>query len=218
MLQASEFLPLITPHAPGVPAFVAEHCLRLAAMEFCERSRCWRYITKATTNAKGFAYMVAPSHAAIHEIEWASFDGERLAPMQHSDIDHGATTEENTGGQPEFITQSTHDTVQVYPFAAGEVKLSLFLKPRHGHQFGFNPENPLEDDLNQVPDFLFVQHAEPIAHGALGRILGIPGERFTDANASLFYRDKFNTYCDSQFSMNMRGQQRAPRRSRYVDF
>lgn len=217
MLRTSEFLPLIKPHAPGVPNFVAEHCVRLAAIEFCERTRGWRQIATMPTTDAGIAPAITPfAYAAIHEIEWAYFDGEKLSPIQFSHIDHG---EDPQAGQvPNYITQSAPDTLMVYPAAAGTLKVSLFLKPRNGHSFGSDADNPLYDEFNQVPDHLFTQHGENIAFGALSRILAIPGESFTNPQGSMAFGAAFDDYCNRQFSMNMRGQHRAPRRTIYSDF
>ena len=56
--------PLILPKAPGCPGVTAAQQARLAAIEFCERSRCWREITTVTVDAAGEAALVAPPEQA----------------------------------------------------------------------------------------------------------------------------------------------------------
>lgn len=219
MLSTSEFLPMIRPYAAGVPDFVSEHCVRLAAIEFCERTRCWRAMTTVTTDEFGAAVLPYQFYAAIHEIEFAYFEGTQLKPTQFSEIDHGLdAADPSTAGVPIYITQVGPDRVTVWPFAAGSLKLSLFLKPRNGQSFGDDIEDPLKDAYNIVPDFMLEQHGENIAYGALARILAIPGEKFSDPNAAAIYANGFEEYCQSKFNTAVRGQQRASRRTTFVDF
>ena len=213
-IQLSEFLPLILPHAPGCPDPVATFNLRLSAIEFCERTRCWRHILNTTVTTQN-KVIVAPPYAAIHEFEHAYFEGEELAPTQFSDIDHG---EDMAGTVPRYITQVGPDTVALYPFATGNLQLSLFLKPRGGNEYGTVSDNPLDDAYDQVPGFMLAQHGEPIAFGALARILAIPGQPFSNPQMAQFYFGRARELMDARFSTNMRGQQRAPRRTRFIDF
>lgn len=216
-VQLSEFLPLVLPKAPGVPEPVAEFNLRLAAIEFCERTRAWRHVINTTVSAQNKT-IVAPDYAAIHEIEQAYFNGKELQPIQYSDVDHGE--EDENLGEPRYITQANPNTVALYPFPedTGDFKMSVFLKPRGGHEYGGNPDDPLEDAYNEVPEFLFVQHAEPIAFGALHRILMTPNTSFSDGAAAAFYMQRFEQCVSSKFSANMRGQHRAARRTKAHEF
>lgn len=218
-LQLYEFLPLILPHAQGCPEPLAEQKLRLAVIEWCERTRCWRHMVNQTIQTGGTGTLVAPGYASIHEIEWAYFGEVKLTPIQYSDIDHGEDWDANRS-IPEWITQSAPDRIAVFPrpSEAGRLKASIFLKPRAGNEYGNNPENPFEDAFNEVPEFLYTQHAEPLAWGALSRILEVPAQPFSDPAMAQDYRRRFDMRIDSSFSFNMRGQHRAARRSRYHDF
>lgn len=213
----SDFLPMVLPYAVGCPASVAEANLRLAAIEYCERTRCWRSVLTQTFAAQGEAITVAPAYAAIHEIETAFFGTENipLKPTQFSSVDpEDIDAADGALGQPEYITQVSSDTITVIPFQTGDIRLTLFLKPRSGTEYGTNPLAPLQDAYNVVPDFLFVQHAETIACGALARILKLPKQEFTDPKFSAYYEAKFDDRTDAKFSSNIRGQHRAPRRTR----
>ena len=215
-VQLIDFLPMVLPHAPGVPEPVAEFNLRLAAIEFCERTRCWRHILTRTINGQ-INNLIAPAYAAIHEFEHASWNGEPLQPVQFSDVAQEDMTADQ--GQPKYITQVAPDSVMLYPpVTTGTLTVSVFLKARGGQEFGGNPDDPLEDAYNVVPKFLHAQHGEPIAYGALARILAIPQQQFTDPKMAAHYADRFRAAMDAKFSANMRGQQRAPRRTRYHDF
>lgn len=213
----SDFLPLVLPHATDCPRPVAEQYLRLAAIEWCERTRCWRHIETTTLAANGQA-IVAPDYATIFEIETAEFiDGNDnavpLTPTQFSSIGPTDAATANAGA-PVYITQVSPNTISVIPFAAGDVKLSLFLKPRSGTEYGTNPADPLQDRFNVVPEHIFIQNAEAIAEGALARLLAIKGAAWNDPNLAAFYFQRFEAACNRAFRSEVRGQQRAPARAR----
>lgn len=221
-LRLSEFLPYVMPQAPGCPALVAESYLRMAAIEFCERTRCWRKISEIEIDQERTVAMVAPYYAAIHEIEYASFSNEQTAkvpliPTQYSDIGERFRAElEGQEGAPQYITQVNPNSVTVFPLMAGTLELSLFLKPRMGQDFqSSTPDDPVSDSFNVVPDFLLTQWGEPIACGALSKLLLQPQTQWYDPQRSNYYLSKFERACDSHFAQGVRGQQRAPKRTRF---
>ncbi|UFM64242.1 hypothetical protein LOS78_01845 [Paracoccus sp. MA] len=209
MKRTAAFLPLILPFCPECPDFLAEQHARFAAIEFCERSRAWRHLTTVSLpeGSAGVGVMVAPDTAAIHEIEFAEINGKKLTPVQFSTI--GAAPE----GRPEYITQTAPNEVRVLPFEPGSLEISVFLKPLTGSQYGTDPESPLFDRYNVVPDFLVDMHGATIAAGALAALLSIPDEPWTDKKEAAKYEARFREKLDSAFRWNMRGQQRAPIRN-----
>ena len=218
-VQLYQFLPLILPHAPGCPEPLAEQKLRLALIEYCERTRLWRHLINQTVGGTGAGTIVAPGYAAIHEIEWAYFGEIKLAPIQYSQIDHGQDWSV-ARNQPEWITQAAPDKIALFPPPSepGRLKASVFLKPRSGNEYGGNAEDPFEDAFNEVPEFFYTQHAEPLSWGALRRILEIPAQDFTDQAKAMDYGMRFKERMEAATGANMRGQHRAPRRTRYNDF
>lgn len=217
MVSTREFLPYVLPNAPQVMALSAEFALRLAAIEYCERTRCWRHLVEQDflTGANGPA-IVCPDYAAIHDIERATWDYERrLTPITWSDLPPAWATDPEA--VPESITQSGPDTVTLYPFQPGHLSLSLYLKPRPERDFA-RTGLPMDDYFNQLPDLLLTQHAEAIGWGALARLLVIPERPYTDPNRAAYFQAQFNDRCDKNFDKNKMGQQRAPRRTRYHDY
>ena len=210
MKRAAEFLPLILPFCPECPDFLAEQHARFAAIEFCERSRAWRHVVTVTLAAgsAGLGVMVAPEGAAIHEIEFAEMDGRKLTPIQFS------TIEAAPEGQAEYVTQISPREVMVTPFEPGTLRISVFLKPLTGGQYGTDAARPLFDRFNMVPDFLVDMHGHTIAAGALAKLLSIPNEPWTHEKKAMLYDARFREKLDGAFRWNMRGQQRAPTRSK----
>lgn len=208
-----DFLPLVLPHAPTCPRPVAEQYLRLAAIEWCERTRCWRHIASTTlTNAQD-EVIAAPDYATVHEIETAYFNGVELTPTQFSSADPADMDAAAGLGTPKYITQTAPNTVRVIPFAAGSLDLTLFLKPRSGTEYGTDPLDPLQDKYNVVPEHIFIQNAEAVAEGALARLLLLKDVAWFNPKLALFYRDRFDNACTGKFNSEIRGQQRASARS-----
>lgn len=210
-----DMLPLVLPHAPGCPYIEIIKNLRLAAIEWCERTRCWRSITTVTISEQGQA-VVAPDYATIHEIETARMGGQELTPTQFSHVDQQArSATEDSGAVPQYITQVSPNEITLVPFAAGDLELTLFLKPRSGDEFGSNGQGGwLQDDQNVIPAHIFVQDAEALAWGALSRLLSQPRKDWTDPNMGLLYRKKFDDRADGKFNSQIVGQQRARPRAR----
>lgn len=218
-----QFLPIVLPYAPGLPVITAEHAVRLAAIEFCERTRCWRHMTDVAFTDTNHQAVAAPDYAAIHDFEFAVFTGagiqrRPLKPTQYSEIAPDGL-DIYAGSAPDHITQVTPNTVTIFPFAAGTVSLSLFLKPRHGQDFAhIDNTAPLQDFYNQVPDFLLIQWGEAIAAGALGRVLTMPGTQWLNPGLAADRRAYFERACDKHFSQQVIGQQGAIRRTKPAFF
>lgn len=244
--RTTEFLPLILPYCPDCPDFVVEQMVRLTAIDFSERARAWRHVVQTyvvpsepatlltgmvdgqlvdllfTSSGQEFigstgqddrqVPMPAAPFSAIHEIEYAEFDGRPLEPVQFSSM------QSRTEGRPRYITQAWPGVVRVFPEAEGMLELSLFLKPTANSQYGTDPAHPLFDRYNVVPEHYLSLHGNVIAAGALERILAMPRQSWTNmqeaARFAVIYQDKANT----SFRANMRGQQRAPIRTRFRDF
>lgn len=204
-----DFLPLVVPHAMGVPDMIATFNLRLAAIEFCERTNCWRHIITQTLVANA-PNMLIPAYSTIHKIENATFGTIDLTPIAYTDIGRMGVSAE---GQPEYITQSIPNTLTVLPFQAGAVKASVFLKPIMGFGYGQGGAGPLDDYYDQVPEFLFLQYAETIAHGALSRLLIHDGTSYQNTQLAEYYRDCFDKRAVSGGMAALQGQQRAAART-----
>jgi len=185
--------------------------LRLAAIEFCERTRCWRYINTQTLTANG-PEMSVPAYATIHEIESAFLDDTELTPTQFSDVSYDDLTDAGTDGPARYVTQISPNTVSIYPFEAGDLRLTVFLKPRSGSESGGYEFDPLQEKYNVVPEFMFLQHAEDLMHGALARILELPAQSYTDMAKAQAHKLEFERRISQKFSTNIRGQQRMPMR------
>lgn len=219
-LRLSEFLPYVTPYAPGVPDPVAEASIRQAAIEFCKRTRCWREVRKVSVTDQNTVTVPAPYFASIHVIEYASFisaDGarRRLDAIAYDELadmpDHYLTR----AGVPERFTQSEPNMVRFFPIMPGDLEFSTILTPRLGQDFQAGDANdPVQDAFNTVPQFLFTRFGEEISHGALSRLLMQPQTRWHDPQSGMLYMQKFERACDENFAAGISGQQQTRLRTR----
>lgn len=192
------FMTLITPHAKGVPIPTANSGILLAAIEFCERTRLWKYNDSFTVNPTDYEVLCAPDGAVVHEIESSRFNGrliDRKLPAQ-LDAEHpGWRTDMTVAQASRCITQLETNTVILYPRAPGVLDLSLWLKPAH--------------DARELPDFMVDQYRNVIAEGALSYILMTPGQPFSSPDLAQFYRMKFDSLLGTLSYKSTVGQQRA---------
>lgn len=209
----SSFLPYIVPHVPACPDPVIEFLLRQSAIDFCERTRAWRYTTSVTITNES-PILVAPAYSEIHEIETATHDAMPLTPAVYIDTTPTALYGTQPSNTPKFITQINSGSVIVAPYSPGTLRLSVFLKPQTGVEMGGDAADPLADAKNVVPAFLFQHHAQTLAAGALARILLLPEQPFTEPGLAAIKRAEFDAAVDAIAARLQKGQQRAPLRTK----
>lgn len=226
MIPISSFMPLVMTYASSAPYPVVEQAIRLAAVEFCERTRCWRQVVHRHIDVfSGGVAMgdvkIIPPYGTIFEFEFAYFNGCKLIPAQFSDLGASGDDQGPDVGMPRYISQSRPGSLRLTPLpdTSGSLHISIFLKPLTLDDWepGGYGDDP-DEDLNVLPDFLLTHHGEAIAHGALSRILSIPGQGFTDMAGASGYLASFQHKLDQRFDANLRGQHRAPPRSRSHSF
>ena len=205
----ADLLPLVLPHALGCADMVASFNLRQAAIEFCEKTLCWRHITTQAVIANE-TVMVAPSYATIHKIEDAEWGGNKLTPIAYTVLSPDAKAHL---GSPIYVTQTEPNGVTLVPFSAGELTISVFLKPTQGKDWTQNADHGLIDQFDQIPEFMLHQYGEILAEGALGRILSQKGTDYYDANRAAYYLSRFSERAGNLQGSSFTGQQRAPRRT-----
>lgn len=207
----SDFDSLVMPYAPGLPRPSARRFIRQAAIEFCERTRCWREILTVTVDEANEA-IITPAYAALHRIEEAIYNDEvKLQPTQYTDV---SLSERVSEGMPGYIFQTSPNTISLMPYATGTVKVSAFLKPIEGSDMELNAGGETVDALDVLPVFMLTQYGPQIACGALALALMVPGQPFTNPQQAMYYRQKFDRACDDHFASNITMQVRAPGRSR----
>jgi len=201
MKPLDAFLTSINPYAPGVAIPTAYFAIRQAAIEFCERTRLWRYEDDFTIGPDAEA-ICTPYGSVLLDIERVNFNGDPLVPQTAAWLDErikGWRTGE-VSGVPQYFSQIELNTLRIAPSANGTVNISVWLKP--------------SQDCQDLPDFLADQYREVIAHGALGRILMMPSQPFTNGDLGAGFLSSFERKLTELSGKGITGQQRARVRTR----
>lgn len=206
MKSLDAFAPNIRLYAPGVADPTMYFAIRQAAIEFCERTRLWRYEDDFAVTADDCESILAPNGSEIHEIEAVFFNGVELDPKSTSWLDDHMRgwRQGELSGLPKYFTQTEPNTIRLVPQEAGTVGLHVWLKP--------------SQYADELPDWMVDQHRETIAFGALARVLLIPNQSFTNPELGAAFGSAFQGKLDKLFSKGLTGQQRAPARTRATFF
>ena len=206
MSTLDSFLPEVRPWAPGVPDTTAYKALRGAAIEFCERTKLWKYeSTIAVLSTDPATSTIAtPTDSAVFDIEVALFDGSELKPKATRDLDEimgGWRTGDLGTGIPQYITQVEQNKLTLVPQASadGSLYLCLRLKP--------------SQTAMMLPTFLN-DYAECLGWGALGRILTVPGQSYSNPELATYYTSRFMDKLDKLSLKGTTGQHNARKRTK----
>ena len=196
MIELEAFLPKIMPRVPGAARPAVYDAIRVAAQEFCTRTRLWRETDTLQTAAEDCDIIAVPHGAVLFEIESARFNGYPLEPQSISWLDKNVPRwREMKSDRPSWITQTEPDTLRLIPAGTGTVDLSLYLKPA--------------DDAEYLPDWMGNHYKQVIADGALSELLTLQGHEFTNPDLAMFYSARFEKRVLSLSSANLKGQQKA---------
>lgn len=194
MKPIDDLLYHVLPFAPECPEPTAIHHLREAARTFCRRTRAWREQYAGTATSP--VVLVVPDGAQLFEIEDAWFNDCRLERRPVRDLlDYPS----DTAGNPNWVAEAGPASIQLFPFEAGPLRVSMFLEP-----------SPLTDEL---PDFLVDEHGRTLADGALSDLLMLPNQSWSNPQLAGGFGTRFEASVDRWFATNIRGKQRAPVRS-----
>lgn len=202
MKDIDEILPHVLQYAPGCSALTAYFGIRQAAIDFCERTRLWRYEDDFDIDGEDAECITTPYGSVLYEIELVQFDGEDLCPQTTAWMDSNCQgwRAGELEGLPNYVVQTEPNTLRVVPWQAGHINLFLWLKP--------------SDDATELPDFIIDQHRKTISHGALAYILAMPGQPFSNDAKAAEFGALFTSKLDSLKRASSRGQQRGRTRTR----
>ncbi len=197
MVNLSEFLNSITPYARSVAIPTVYRAVRDAIGEMCEKTRVWRHEEEYAVASGEDIVVSAPDGAVLIDIEHASYNGQKLTSKTVAWLDENMNgwRDNLITGTSNYMTQVGLNTLRLVPGEDGEVLVSMWLKP--------------SQDCTEVPDYFAAQFRETIAHGALARILAIPGQPYTDLNMAGANKGIFDGRLVGKKNLGELGQQRA---------
>lgn len=195
MVTLDRFFPYVQPLVPGCPEPLMVQALRNAAISFCSRTDLIQRIFTPDVVAGQNAFAIdVPNDMQIGRVLAMSYKNHRLLPSTPDDT-YSALAIRGTAigdaqphtGSPRVYFQTTPDsgTFYVYPIPDAPAALAAGITLR----VSFVPDQ----DAETVDDTLFTSYCEGIANGALGRLLLMPGQTFSNANASKVFHDKFES-------------------------
>lgn len=203
MVDLNVFLPHIKQYAPGIATPTAYFGIRQAAIDFCQRTKTWRYEDDFDVSADDSEQITTPSNSVLVDLEKVLFEGNDLLPKTTAWLDdnvRGWRLNADDGSLAQYVTQTEQNTIRLVPAAAGHVNIYAWLKP--------------SQDADQVPDYLGDQYRETIAHGALARILMMPNMPFSNPQLGAMFLGLFNEALDKFQNKGSMGQQRARTRTK----
>lgn len=175
---------LVGPMMLDCPYPIAEQGLRFAAIEFCERTRCYANVQEKTVAGGAKSVLLSPGDdALISEITLVEWNGKGIDPITQEiaeQIRLRATT-----GVPEGYYRSNPETLVLVPLpgASGTLKVEMLLTPTR--------------TATSIPRFLYDLHWDAIENGAKARLMGSPNRPWSNAQMALFHKQQFETLVGS---------------------
>lgn len=211
MSNFAPILPLVVPLVPAVPQPVIEFCLRQAAIQICEETRCWRDVVEFDADDSTVTLPVSQI-AEVHDVEAMFWNGIKLTPLGF--MDSAASRADPREGRPSTFTQVGDGQFIIDPFLAGQIRAVVFLKPKQGQIIGFDPTNAFSDSYNAVPRSMIQAHAMTLALGAVALLCEMPESGAYDPNRAAIFAQRFQAGIDGAKVKSISGQQRAPLRTK----
>lgn len=187
----SAWLPDVLPHVMGCPNIVAESEIRRAAQDFFQRTRAYQvYVTTPVVAGQAFVEPVpADSGLNMIRVENASYDGERLMPINKATLDTDQYLNDwaTRTGTPRNRLQLTPGVIRLYPIPEVDAKTGVLSR------LSVSPSN---ESLG-VADEMYYQYLDEIKCGALSRLMIFPGSSWRNPELAMLYDGKFNSAIDS---------------------
>lgn len=202
MTPLDSLLPLVLPFATNCPEPTAISNLRLAARDFCQRTKIWREgQTVALTVPPGQVTLVAPAQAVLLDLDRVDWAGKPVDQITWDEFRDQHPEWETATGRPCAIAQEMiGGPFLISPVDAGDLKVWAYWMPSR--------------TATSIPDFLAERFAERLADGALSYILRLPDEPYTNPTEAATRAAVFNACVASHVSFSEMGQQRAALRTR----
>ena len=107
----------ILPYVPGCPDSLIKTHLRAATIELCEKSKAFTHDLDPITTISGvYEYEFdQPSGTDVHQILWATYDGNDLDPISPRSLELNYPDWRNKSGIPTVYLQKTPDTFWLVP-------------------------------------------------------------------------------------------------------
>jgi hypothetical protein len=183
MTPIDSIIPRIEVMAIGVPYPVAVQAVRDTAIEFCRDSLFLRSSLDAVTLESGvYEYDLDPyegSQARIVRVFDMWVDGARIYPYSVFDLQRTNEDWQTKEGQPSGYTMLSENKIRLYPIPDAASTLTGYA--------GIAPTR----SATSLDDTLVDRWMDGIVSGALARVIAVPRQPYSDANAAIYHRSVF---------------------------
>jgi hypothetical protein len=174
MADYTNWYDVVLPDFPGSNPASVLIAIRDAAIEFCARTSIWRIFHPPITSVvdqKTYPFAPGVTGAVVAKVIQARFNGQELTPATPDQLNAIYPSGWNSlTGTPLYYTQHDERNVRLVPTTAEAITDALdmyvSLKPTL--------------TSTSVPDVLYEEHRERIAHGARTRMYRSPKKPYTD--------------------------------------
>ena len=186
-----DFFSEVMPYVENCPAIIAKSHIKNAAIEFCQRTSLWRFELdpiSISNNVHTYEIEFELGHdETISSLEYATLvENSQTNPLGITTFasmnNTGPGWQTTTGQTPESVMLTNTENLRVYPIPERDIANSLFvgviLKPSR--------------DSAGLPDWIFEQYAEVIAHGAKARLMGMKGRDWYSPEEGLDEQSDFD--------------------------
>jgi len=169
---------LVGPMMLDCPYPIAEQGIRWAAIEFCERTKCYSNIQTKTVGSGIQSIILSPSDDALItdliEVEW---NGKEITPITQKEADQLRLRA--SVGVPEGYYRPNPESIVLVPApeASGTLKIYMSLTPTR--------------TANSIPRFLYDLNWEAIEHGAKARLMSLANRPWSDPQMAGYHKQQF---------------------------
>ena len=169
---------LVGPMMLDCPIPIASQGILWAAIEFCERTRCWSNQQTRTVKAGAQHVALSPDDdGLIMDVDAVTWEGKNLAPITRQEADQIAVSEPT--GIPKAYYRPNPETLSLAPAAEaqGTLSVTMYLAPIR--------------TATTLPRFLYDLYWDAIEPGALWRLMKVPNRPWSDPNQAIFHKQEF---------------------------
>lgn len=178
--------PQVLPEVPGCPTILAEHHIREAAIEFCERTMIHQHehsLIAGVADQRTYAF-VPPANTVVSRVIEAWYNDQRIWPKTPDELSRMYSNWLTQDGTPAWYTQVNERNIELVPKPsanlADALRLRVTLKPS-------KTATVIEQHIQE-------EHGTKIAYGAKARLMAMAGDNVPWSNPTMaaMYDGLFN--------------------------
>lgn len=181
-VSTKQFAPKIARYINGAPDFAIEQAVSDTVLEICKEAMCVSTDVCLTTKPGVDLYEIPVGDGLdVELVRHAYCSGWQLRPMTQDQLHRHFRPMDfrEAEGLPMFYTFQKRN------------KLLLVPKPEHEYRVSMTCVVSICRDGEDVPELFYTDFMDVVVDGALARLYRTSGEAFTDAEAAVFYQQRY---------------------------